>query len=255
MSQDPVVTAYAHLAPARFGDERYAFVADPHVQTTAGGRSIVRLQQHYGGIPLFGGEITLHIEGEKVVRTNGDVAEFETAGDAIPELSATDAVIAAVTHFAAKSDRSMCQARHRSLRTSSLPAPDVIASFSFPSRPTVFRLGRTASSPAVHLAWWRDAGETRLVWVVRTPFRAQSFLLLTTAQGEDKGRVVLCTRSSSSARCFANVFSVTALFPSVAFAVSHGPSFGAAGSVRSRAWCAARGASDRRRGFAAVPFS
>ena len=206
MSDHSINTAYDYSSKYR-RDERHAFVADPHVQTTAGGRSIVRLQQHYGGIPLFGQELALRIAGDDVIDMTGEVVDFAPAGDGVPQVSALGAVTAALAHFRARSDRSMCQVAHRSLPKPVIAAPSTVASFAFPSRPTVFRIGRSASSPAAHLAWWRDDDVTRLVWVVRTPFRTQWYLLLIAADGAGMERVVLCTRWSSAARCFATVFS------------------------------------------------
>jgi extracellular elastinolytic metalloproteinase len=184
---------------------RRALVVDPHLQTTAGGRSIVRFQQHFDGIPLFGGDLALHVDGGDVVRMDGAVVDQPPAGDGTPDISATDAVSAAIAHFRARTDRSVCAVRHRSLR-GAIPAPSVIASFPFPTRPTVLRIGRTESQPSAHLAYWRDHDALRLVWVVRAPFRALTYLLLVAADGQEKGRVVFCSRWSSGA-CFGSVFS------------------------------------------------
>ncbi len=206
MSEETIRAAHAHLA-ATYGErEDHTFVPDPHVQTTASGLAIVRLQQHYGGIPLFGGDVAVHLDGANVVEVIGDVPRVDPGGEHTPDLSATDAVIATVAHFQPRTDRTVCQVPHRSLRGAA-PVPATVASFPFPSRPTVFRLGRGNSSPAAYLAYSVLEGAPRLVWVVRAPFLAQSYLVLVAADGDEKGSVVFCTRWSSGARCFGTVFS------------------------------------------------
>lgn len=206
MTRSEVEKAQAHLATHTRG-MHHAFVADPHVQTTAGGRAIVRLQQHYAGIPLFGGDLSVHLVDGEVAEVLGEVVDREPAGDGTPDLSSTEAVIAALAHFRSKADRAMCVVRHPSLRGKTMPVPSSVASFPSPSRPTVFRLGRTGSSPAAYLAYRLDGEMLRLVWVVRTPFRAESYLVLIDAEGPEPGKVLLCTRWSSGARCFGSVFS------------------------------------------------
>lgn len=206
MSEQVIKTAHAYLAREHVLGPRHAFVADPHVQMTAGGRSVVRFQQHRGGIPLFGGEIALRIAEGRVIDMLGEVADLTTKDDGRPDLSAADAVMAAITHLRAKSDRSVCRVRHRSLSRATNPLVITLASFPMPSRPTVFRVGRTGTSSA-NLAYWRDGETTRLVWAIRAPVPRQSFLLLVAAGGSDAGRIIVCTRWSSSARCFGNVFS------------------------------------------------
>jgi len=206
VSEHVIRAAHEHLSAKYGGDERHAFVADPHVQTTAGGRSVVRLQQQNGGIPVFGGDMTLLVDGDEVA-VLGEVAEVVTGGDGIPDVSALEAITAAIAHFVAKSDRSVCQVRHQSLRGRKMPVPSILGSFPFPSRPTMFRLGRADSWPAAHLVYYLENGAARLAWVVRMPFRAQSHLVFVAAGGEDKGRVILCTRWSAGARCFGTVFS------------------------------------------------
>src|SRR6266542_905319 len=141
MSERAIKAAHAHLTARYGGDKRLAFVADPHVQTTAGGRSIVHLQQHYDGIPLFGCDIAVHLDDGEVSQVKGSSVEAAPSGDGTPDLGAIDAVAAAIAHFRAKSDRSACQAPHRSLR-GAIPPLSTVASFPFPARPTVFRLGR-----------------------------------------------------------------------------------------------------------------
>ena len=209
MSESAIRAAEKYVAAKyrRRGDET-VFVVDPHVQKTAGGRSIVYLRQQYRGIPVFGGDLSVRVGRRKVIDVLGDISPVVPAGDGTPDISATDAVSAAIAHFRAGSDRSVCNMRHPSRRASAAdPGLRILASFPFPSRPTVFRIGRTDSSPAAYLSYWPDGEGVRLVWLVRTPFRAQSYLLVVVAEGKEKGRVILCTRWSAGARCFGKVFS------------------------------------------------
>lgn len=205
MDDEILRTVHEHLA-GKIRDGRRVFIADPHVQTTAGGRLIVRLQEHYAGIPVFGGDLAVYLD-DSVVTTEGDLLAFEVDGDGTPDLPAAEAVRTALRHFAPKSDRTACVVRHQSMRrAAAVPDVSVLASFPFPVRPTVFRIGRTDSSPAAYLVYHVANGVARLAWVVRMPFRAQSFLLIISAAGEDKGRILLCTRWSAGA-CFGAVFS------------------------------------------------
>lgn len=205
MSESAIRAAEQFLYSKYDGNDRHAFILDPHVQTAAGGIAIVRVQQHFGGIPLFGGDLAFHIANSEIINVLGDVAESAPESDGRPDISATEAVRAAIAHFAAKSDRSECRVKHRSLR-GKVPTPSTIASFPFPSRPTVVRLGRSWSYPAAYLVYYRSGGALCLVWVVRVKMRHESYLVLISALGESCRRVMLCTRWSSTA-CFGTVFS------------------------------------------------
>ena len=201
-----IETAYA-AAKERYGrDSRHTFVADPHVQTTASGRKIVHLQQHYDGIPILGGDLAVRLDGDVAAEVVGDAAEIAPRADSVPDLGAADAVSAALAHFRPRSARSVCLVPHRSLRAAP-PTPTVVATFPFPSRPTALHLGRGGTTPSAYLAYWIDGGASHLVWVVRLPFRERAYLLLVAAEGAEKGRVVLCTRWSAGAQCFGTVFS------------------------------------------------
>jgi len=197
MSEQGIVAARRLLAE-RFGRAaQEAFVADPHVQSAAGGGEIVYFQQYREGIPLFGSNVAVHLDDGTI---RGPLKEVDGV-DCRPAISASEAVSAALGHFVARTDRSHCEAAHRSLRGRKVPVPIITSSFPLPARPTMVSLGRGKAPAAVHL----ELFEGMLVWVVRVPFRTDTFLLLVAANGERAREVVFCTPWSSSARCTGHV--------------------------------------------------
>jgi hypothetical protein len=188
------IAAARRLLNATFGKRAgAAFLADPHTQLSAGDTEIVHFQQMFAGIPLFNGLAAVHLEDETVLGSYDDRARRL---DCMPSISAAEAVEAAQHHFRQSSDHGICQADHGSTRAA-VRTPSVVASFPLPSRPTVLHLPRTKSSPLAHL----EFHERRLVWVVRLPFRTETFLLLVAANGDDAARVVLCSPWTAGARC------------------------------------------------------
>lgn len=195
MSEKSIAAARRRLADEV--GQRATFVADPHVVRDAGGGEIVHFQQSYAGIPFFGGQVAVHLGDGAILGTVREAPDL----DCVPSLSPEEAAAAALRHFAPRSDRSVCQAPHRS-RRGAVPPVEIAAMFPLPTRPTVLALPRTRSSPLAHL----EIHEQRLVWVVRLPFRVESYLLLVLANGEDAGEVRLCAPWSSGARCTGRVF-------------------------------------------------
>jgi extracellular elastinolytic metalloproteinase len=114
----------------------------------------------------------------------------------MPSISAPEAVDAAQRHFRTSSDGVVCQDEHGSTR-SAVRTPSITATFPLASQPTVLSLPRTKSSPVAHLEFYNR----QLVWVIRLPFRTETFLLLVAANGVDASRVVLCSPWTAGARC------------------------------------------------------
>lgn len=191
------ISAARELLAERFGESaRDAFIADPHVQTAAGGGAIVHFQQYHAGIPIFAGNVAVHLGDGEVLGHFVDAHHR----DCVPTISAAEATEAALKHFHARTDRSMCQVAHRS--HSAIRPASIVSSFPLPSRPTVLAIPHMKASPLAHLEFF----EARLVWVVRLPLRIHTYLVLVAAAGGEAGAVVFCTQWSSGARCSGTVF-------------------------------------------------
>jgi extracellular elastinolytic metalloproteinase len=194
---EKTISAARALLVQKCGRSGAEFVADPHIQTAASGRKIVHFHQTYAGIPFFGAYSAVHLGDGAVLGTVARVGRL----NCIPSISAADATAAALAHFRPRTDRSMCQMRHRSMR-GTIPLVSITASFPLPAKPTILQLERTKSTPLAHLEFF----DRQLVWVVRLPMRTASFLVLVAANGEAARQVVFCTPWSSGAQCAGPVF-------------------------------------------------
>ncbi len=118
---------YRELVDAgRFGDTALAFVShyrraflldDParelsveSARTDELGKTHVRLQQWFRGIPVYGGELLVHLEGGTVYLVQGHYIPTPSTLEVIPTLSRDDALTAAANELEAADARSRFQA-------------------------------------------------------------------------------------------------------------------------------------------------
>lgn len=207
MHTDAEVVQLAREYLVRSGVEADGLVVDPHVQVTAGNERIVHFQRQRHGVPVFLAHAAVHVAGDGALT---EIVGELNAADADPTLApAIDAVAAlerALEHFRKRQARdAVCHERHRVIRRPSTAAR-IITSFPLPSRPSVLRLPRGREQFSAHLVIW-PAETARLAWAIRLPFAGRGqFLVLVAATGSDAGRILYCTRWSSSAKCFGTVF-------------------------------------------------
>lgn len=97
----------------RFGEQsRDAFLADPNVQTSAGGVAIVYFLQQYETIPVFASHVAVHLDSGEVLGEFGAVEDVHCK----PASSAAGAVVSGVGAFSA-ARRSLGMQSYRQFRS------------------------------------------------------------------------------------------------------------------------------------------
>lgn len=154
-------------------DQPVEFVPDPTVETTSSQSKAVHLQQTYRGIPVFQMVRTVHFspnnEISDVVGNNVNLpSELEIA----PNLNAIEAVRAAA-EYVARVDETEETTDGWGQPIESTPVelsdyvPQVLVTFSLPSKPTVLDSGPFAELISAHLVLFYQNPETRLGWHIK----------------------------------------------------------------------------------------
>ena len=164
------------------------WAADPRVQTTSCGETIVHLHQHVWNIPVF--------QSARLVRFGIDRDVVEVLGDQVPvrasdidfspSLDAPGAVLAAALHLAAPEGALGIKVSKRQ--------PKILAALPLLAWPTLLRKRPFADPITAHLVLFFVRPNLRLAWYVplRLPEQQRQYDLLVAANGEDAGAVLFC---------------------------------------------------------------
>ncbi len=189
------------------------YVADEHVSETSSHAATVHLQQLYKGIPIF--------QATQVVRFAPDGALSETAGtsvpvtaevDAVPTLSARDAVLRAAQHVAEPDpdEEGAVDQFGEPLDLVRLDLADfeprAIASFSNrPDLPSVFEPGPFGAPITASLVWFPLGEVIRLAWEIKLAMPGYAGEYRTIVDAKD-GEILYCRQLVQTVAARGNVF-------------------------------------------------
>jgi extracellular elastinolytic metalloproteinase len=192
------------------------FVADPTVSRTTSGAAAVHMQQLHRGVPLFHMNRTVTFSSEgRLVDVAGESVGVPEDLDVVPKIGAAEALLAAAQYIATPVDTSGLEDAFGepldvpSIDLTGYDSPEVLASFSSPTRATVFDKGPFEETPKTQLVVFYAGPHFRLGWEVMLTlpgFTAQ-YVIIVAADVAESAEILYCQNTLQAIRTvFANVY-------------------------------------------------
>jgi extracellular elastinolytic metalloproteinase len=172
-----------------------AFVADPSVARTSSGVAAVHMSQTHRGVPLFHMNRTVVFSRDgRIVDAAGESVGVPEDTDITPKIGAKEALLTAARYVTAPAfEENLTDGYGEPLQLPTVALdeytdPEVLASFSSPTRATVFDKGPFEETPKVQLVLFYSAPEFHLAWEVMLTFRgfnAQYLVIVRADEAED----------------------------------------------------------------------
>lgn len=172
------------------------FVADPTVARTSAGAAAVHMQQLHRGLPVFHMNRTVTFSSDgRVVDVAGESVGIPEDLDVAPAIGAAEALLAAARYLAEPvdgfgEDEYGEPMTFPTVNLEGYENPEVLASFSTPTRATVFEKGPFEDTPKAHLIVFYSAPDCRLGWEVMLTlknFTAQYLIIVSADIAAENG--------------------------------------------------------------------
>lgn len=199
-------------------EEPVEFTADPYIQKTSAGVSVVHLHQTYRGIPVFQMARTVRFSNRNELRkVKGDNAILDGNLEAIPVLKVEDAIAKACEYIDANQDDA---SEHKDgwgqpVRTTTISVsdykPKVIARFSMPSQPTVLDKDSFGDYIPANLVIFHEGPRSRLGWdfLITLPDNLGQFKIIVAADKINPGEILYVQETTLYAKVKGNVYTHT----------------------------------------------
>ncbi len=189
------------------------FAPDPVIQRTSAGSAVVNLKQTFQGLPVFQMARSVRFSPDgHITDAAGDTAMIPPGLNTNPKLGVEDAVLRAARHLATTGTGERVRDMFR--QETSLPtinvdgfAPEVVAGFPLPARPTVLDKGPFENLIPAHLLIFNQPGTARLAWYVvfTFPGYTDQYAVIVAADNTD-GEILYCKSTMRRAAGRGRVF-------------------------------------------------
>lgn len=178
------------------------FVPDPHIQSNSSGTSVVHLHQLYHGVPVFQMARDVRFTPTGTIKdVVGGSVRIPSDVTVIPSLAVKDA-FRSLLEFIVQAESTEGNEQETDQFGEVLVKPDmseyashepkVIATFSSPSRPTVFEQGPFDKAPCGNLVIFNQHPQLHLGWhfAVSLSDNQGDYDVVVAAGGDDPGRIL-----------------------------------------------------------------
>jgi len=192
-------------------------MADPNVQKTSSGASVVRLQQYYQGIPIFQMALTVHFSDRKQLRSaTGDNVSIGDGFNVIPSFGVKEAILEVCNYLNANQGLSdagdQVDGWGQPVKVTPIDVscykPKILAVFPMPSRPTVLDKGLFEDYIPANLVIFHQGPQSRLRWhfVITLPNNWGQYVFIVGADADSSGEILYAQEVSVHVAAQGNVF-------------------------------------------------
>lgn len=199
-------------------EEPAEFMADPHVQKTSSGTSVVHLHQNYRGVPVFQMARAVHFSSKNELKgVTGDDAVLASNFEINPVIGVEEAILKVCKYIDANQDDAgeQIDGWGQSIQAITVKVsdykPKIIAVFSMPSQPTVLDKGLFGDYIPANLVIFHQGPQTRLGWdfVITLPNNQGQYELIVAADSVKPGEILYAQETSLYVIARGNVYTHT----------------------------------------------
>ena len=199
-------------------EEPAEFMADPYVQKTSSGISIVHLHQNYRGIPVFQMARAVHFSSQNELKgVTGDNAILASDFEMTPVIGVEEAILKACEYIDANQEDTGEQVDGwgQPVQTITVKVsdykPKILTVFSMPSQPTVLDKGLFGDYIPANLVIFHQGPQSRLGWdfIIALPDNQGQYELIVAADRAEPGEILYAQETSLHVIARGNVYTHT----------------------------------------------